>query len=253
MGIPVEKTLVDSSSLSLNCPDDSDQPLTVFVRHNVLRGQETAFERWCNEINLLAQKYDGFISTEVIKPVCTDEHDEENKNCNPTSDTDEYISIVRFQNYTKLKKWMDSEERKGMLNRTGEFSNRKSVYSYHSVEHWFPASPGKAAGGAKPPGPPPKWKMTIFVTIVIYSQTVWIQKYMKKKLPNVDRRWLVLLNTLIVVTIVTYIMFPICTRLAAFWLFPEAKYTEKLLELVPEFIQKKLIKEKKPSTSVPEK
>jgi uncharacterized protein len=248
MGIPVEKTLVDSSSLNLNCPDDSDQPLTIFVRHNVLRGHEQVFERWCNKINLLAQRYDGFISTEVIKPVCTDEQDEENKNCSATRDADEYISIVRFQNYTKLKKWMDSDDRKGMLNRTSEFSNRKSVYSYHSVEHWFPSSTGTASGGAKPPGPPPKWKMTIFVTLVIYSQSIWVQKFMKKKLPEVNWYWLVLLNTLIVVTLVTYIMFPICTRLAAFWLFPEAKYTDKLRELIPKFLT-----DKNPSTSLPDK
>lgn len=249
MGIPVERTIADSSSLSLNCPDDSDQPLTVFVRHNVLRGHEQIFERWCNEINRLAQEYDGFISTEVIKPVCTDEYDEENKNCNPTRDADEYISIVRFQNYTKLKKWMDSDVRKGMLNRTSEFSNRKSIYSYHSVEHWFPSSSMTASGGVKPPGgPPPKWKMTIFVTCVIYSQTLWIPKVQRKAAPKLNKYWAGLINTFFVVLLVTYVLFPICTRLMAFWLFPDAKYTDKLRELIPKFL-----KEKKPAASLPNK
>jgi uncharacterized protein len=244
MDIPVEKTVGDGgSTLSLNCPNDSDQPLTIFVRHSVLRGHEEDFERWYNEMNRLVQQYDGFISTEIIKPVA-DERKEDD-------DADEYISIVRFQNYSKLKKWMDSDDRKGMLSRTGEFSNRKPRFTYHSVEHWFPSTTG--SGGAKPPGPPPKWKMTIFVTLVICSQSLWVQKYTKKWLPNVKRRWLVLLNTLIVVTIVTYVMFPICTRLAAFWLFPQAKYTDKLLELVPAFIRKKLIKPETPPTRFPEK
>jgi uncharacterized protein len=249
MGIPVEKTIGDGgSTLNLNCPNDSGHPLTIFVRHSVLRGHEEDFEHWYDEVIRLVRQYDGYISTEIIKPVETEIREDD--------DADEYISIVRFENYSKLKKWMDSDDRKGVLKRTGEFSNRKAKFTYHSTEHWFPASPGKAAGGAKPPGPPPKWKMTIFVTIVIYSQSVWIQKYMKKNLPKVDRRWLVLLNTLIVVTLCTYIMFPICTRLAAFWLFPQEKYTEKLLELVPQFVQKKFIKQEKhtmPSKSLPVK
>ena len=239
MGIPVEKTLHDSSSLKLNCPDDSDQPLTVFVRHNVLPGQEKAFERWCTEINLLAQRYDGFIGSEVIKPVCHDVRDE-------SLESDEYISIVRFQNYTKLKKWMDSNDRKGMLNRTSEFSNRKSIYSYHSVEHWFPSNgttASKLSGG-----PPPKWKMSIFVTLIIYAQTLWIPKVTKKIVPKLNMYWAGLINTFFIVVLVTYALFPICTRLMAFWLFPEAKYRDKLRELIPNFC-----KDTKPSTTFPNK
>jgi hypothetical protein len=54
-----------------------------------------------------------------------------------------------------------------------------------------------------------------------------------------NRLVLLTVNALFVVTLVTYIMFPICTRLAAFWLFPEAKYTDKLRELAPKFLQNK--------------
>lgn len=261
MSLPVENFAHDSSnnvsatssksnskrgSLQLPCPDDSQQPLTVFVKHNVLRTKHAEFEAWCNEINALAQTYDGFISTEVIKPVCntdirSDEYSEKTRKRN--SESDEYISIVRFQNYTLLKKWIDSDDRRGMLQRTNEFSNTKSVYTYHSLEHWFPSNINGTNGGntltgsktERPPGPPPKWKMLLFTTIVIYIQTLWIPKVTNRIFPNLKKNAYTagLLNTFLIVSFVTYIGFPIFTRLAAFWLFPHENYINKLKELIP--------------------
>jgi uncharacterized protein len=242
MGIPVEDPSYrtntrSSSSLRLPCPTDSQQPLTVFVRHHVLRNKHTEFEHWCHEINALAQTYDGFISTEVIKPVCSDNDDENNTyRCNPNRDSDEYISIVRYQNYSLLKKWMDSDDRKMMLQRTNEFAMEKSIYSYHSVEHWFPSNGTSDTSTTKRGGPPPKWKMCIFVTLIIYSQSLWVKKVTNVAIPNMNEYWAGLLNTLLVVALVTYILFPICTRLVAFWLFPDEKYMDKLRELVPKFM-----------------
>jgi uncharacterized protein len=238
MGIPVEDlSKRSSSSLSIPCPPDSQQPLTVFVRHQVLRNKQAEFEHWCHEINALAQTYDGFISTEVIKPVCNDDDDEYNTHrCNPSNDSDEYISILRYKNYTLLKKWMDSEDRKMMLQRTSEFAKEKPLHSYHSLEHWFPSSGTSDTSTTKKGGPPPRWKMCIFVTLIIYSQSLWIKKVTNVVIPNMNQYWAGLLNTLLLVVLVTYILFPICTRLFAFWLFPQEKYVDKLRELIPKFM-----------------
>ena len=280
MGIPVEQIPPsymgddddDDVSLRLPCPNDSQQPLTVFVRHHVSRTKPSEFIHWCNEINAIARTYDGFISTEVIKPVCYDGNGtivntSDTHNSDVTKDTsnssrrgscssnfhptriisDEYISIVRFQNYTLLKRWIDSDDRKRMLRRTNEFSNVPSTYSYHSLEHWFPSNingtnPTASSTGtdsSPKPGPPPKWKMTIFVTIIIYLQTLWIPKVTGAMFPstnnnnNVKIYAMGLLNTFLVVALVTYILFPITTRLMAFWLFPHEKYSDKLKELIP--------------------
>jgi uncharacterized protein len=226
-------------------PDDSEQPLTVIVRHHVLRSKHDEFAKWCGDINLLVQKNDGFVSTEVIKPVCTDSSDEFNLACelNPSRESDEYITIVRFQSNAKLKQWMDSDARKGMLTRTDEFSKRESLYTYHSIEHWFPSiMHGTNPSGdvnAKKGGPPPKWKMCIFVTIVIYLQTLWIPKVTKRAIPKLTNTyWIGLINTFCIVVLVTYILFPICTRLVGFWLFPNEKYFDKLYELVPQRLKK---------------
>jgi antibiotic biosynthesis monooxygenase (ABM) superfamily enzyme len=134
-----------------------------------------------------------------------------------------------------------------MLRRTNEFSNVQSTYSYHSLEHWFPSNingtnPSSSTAGANPPkkhGPPPKWKMVIVVTTVIYTQTLWIPKVTKAIFPkayenlNVKIYAMGLLNTFLVVSLVTYILFPITTRLLAFWLFPHENYYDKVKELIP--------------------
>ena len=275
MGIPTDSPqqtqslayLDDDVSLRLLCPNDSEQPLTVFVRHHVLRNKQSEFISWCHEINAIARTYDGFISTEVIKPVVydcnissnvsdtakTDPSDgnrrirlnSSSRNFQTNQISDEYISIVRFQNYKLLKRWIDSADRKRMLRRTNEFSNVQSDYSYHSLEHWFPSNINgtnltSSTTDTNPNhGPPPKWKMTIFVTIVIYLQTLWIPKVTMAIFPqtkdhmNLQVYAMGLLNTFLIVALVTYILFPITTRLLAFWLFPNENYYDKLKELVP--------------------
>ena len=249
MGVRVEQKtrtkepidIPDDASLQLPCTNDSQQPLTVFVHHHVLRTKHTEFANWSKEINSIARTYDGFIDSEIIKPVTTSDDD----NVNSRSDkqiSDEYITIVRFQNYKLLKRWIDSEDRKAMLRRTKEFANAKSTYTYHSLEHWFPSNINgmkttSTTADLQNHGPPPKWKMTIFVTIVIYLQTLWIPKVttnvFPNATPNVKLYAIGLLNTLLIVLLVTYVLFPILTRLLAFWLFPHDTYSDKLKELVP--------------------
>jgi uncharacterized protein len=240
MVLPIDQQ--GGSAGRIQCQDDSKEPLTAVIRHYVLRSKHEEFECWLREIRELERTFEGFISSEVIKPVCHTDWDDFYLNMsNPSRARDEYLTIVRFQNYTKLKIWMESKARKKMLSRVHEFSKEESLYSYHSVEHWFPTNGNETC--PKGGGPPPKWKMVIYVTLVMYSQTIWVRQVTMAAFPNLNVYWVTLINTFCVVTLVTYIWFPICSRLFAFWLFPQEKYRDKLYELIPGFLKEPKAKE----------
>ena len=234
-----------SISVGTDCPSEPDHPLTVLVNQFVRRDKRHIFAKWCREINLLAQHFEGFISTEVIRP--TNESFIENETITTSTpfhnEFDEYIAIVRFDNYTNLQRWMTSKERSHMMERVDEFSDKVPIFSYNSIEHWFTSTvPTHTHGvatsnrnGNQGAGPPPRYKMWMVTCVVIYSQVLWVPELTGLILPTnkLNPNFLKLINTVLTVTFSTFIFFPIITRLLSFWLFPKANYTEKLLELVP--------------------
>ena len=99
MGVRVEQKtrtkepidIPDDASLQLPCTNDSQQPLTVFVHHHVLRTKHAEFAKWSKEINSIACTYDGFIDSEIIKPVTTSDDDNVNSRTDKQK-SDEYIT-----------------------------------------------------------------------------------------------------------------------------------------------------------------
>ena len=227
-----------------DCPSEPDQPLTVFVNQVVRRDKRHIFAKWCREINLIAQTFEGFISTEVIRPTNENSIDNAVRLTSTPNEVDEFIAIVRFDNYSNLQRWMTSKERTQMMERVDEFSDKIPVFSYNSIEHWF-TPPGNTLtkqissstqrGNQNHSGPPPRYKMWMVTCVVIYCQVLWVPQLTGVILPvsTINPYILKLINTVLTVTFSTFVFFPIITRLLSFWLFPQSSYRDKLLELVP--------------------
>ena len=233
-----------SVDVGTDCPSEPDQPLTVLVYQSVRRDKRHIFAQWCHDINILAQNFEGFISTEVIRPT-NEASTDSNAITTITNqkEVDEYIAIVRFDNYSNLERWMTSSERTCMMERVDEFSDQVPVFSYNSIEHWFTSADSTITHGRSTShrtghpsnGPPPRYKMWLVTCVVIYGQVLWIPEFTGLILPvtEMDPNILKLINTVLTVTLSTFLFFPIVTRLLSFWLFPQRNYMEQLLELLP--------------------
>ena len=229
-----DKAVVKTVVLGDTCPTKPNKPLTVMAKHHVRPDKLHVFADWCREMQHRSRQFAGYIDTELIRPTCIE--------------SDEYVAIFRYDSYEHLKKWMESKERKEMIERVPEFSSTNSVvYAYHSLEHWFSSSGDEeesqntGLNAAKPAaGPPPKYKMVVVTTAIIYTQTLWVPKVLNRMLgdANLHRNVMGLLTVMCIVWLATYVLFPVVTRLLAFWLFPAANYRDKLMELVPSFFTK---------------
>jgi uncharacterized protein len=80
-------------------------PATVVITEHLRPGREAAFRQWQTEVDAAAASFTGFLDTEVIAPL--------------DSQT-EWSVVYRFDGTTNLKRWLDSDTRRDLLERGAE-------------------------------------------------------------------------------------------------------------------------------------
>ena len=223
-----QSTHVSSVSLSSTSEDDTNRkqskptPLTVFARHQIQRGKEHLFEAWIQDIsNLQYDQFEGYRGVQVVRPTC----------CH----SNEYVSIFRYDDYEKLQRFMDSEERQRMLRKTCDFEEAPIELSFHSLEYWF-VPPEDNDGGTTnigpgmdprlsmtntPTRPPPRWKMVIVTFLLIWFQAHFLGPWIGR-IPNISPLAAEALTIFTIVLGTTYLWMPLVTKhLLHWWLFPQ--------------------------------
>ncbi len=184
--------------------DSPSAPVTVLARHAIRRGQEDVFDHWTRGITEDCKAFDGYLGTEVIRPVV---------NSTPESNN-EFVSIFRFDNYDHLQIWMDSSVRAQWLARTKEFSDESPQVDYHSLEYWF--SPQRHHGQA-----PSKHKMAIVTFLALWPLVHFIPPATARFTTSPFVTEIVSLAA--IVALMTYVVMPAATRALARWLFPKSR------------------------------
>src|SRR3954462_11594080 len=93
IGAPVMDEFVDD----LNPAQGDDPPVTAVASRRVKPGREQEFEEWVSGILTAANRFPGYLGSEVLRP---SKHDD-----------NEYKIIFRFDHASNLHTWEDSKER----------------------------------------------------------------------------------------------------------------------------------------------
>jgi len=176
-----------------------NEPVTVIARHAVRPGKEDQFEAWMAGISRACGAFPGYLGTELIRPPAgEDDHN--------------YVCIFRFDDYPHLKKWMESEERAGWLEKAHPLCAEKiRIDQYRSLEYCFTNDKHQS-------DPPPKYKMALVTFAVIWPLVHFVPKTMMPVLPGPN--WLKEgLTVLTIVLLTTFLLMPAFTRLLEPWLF----------------------------------
>lgn len=177
---------------------DTTSPLTVLARHDVRPGREEVFERWMSGITEACSDYEGYLGSELIRPV--------------GRSGNEYVSIFRFDTYEHLETWIDSDERQRWLDRIPEFSDASPEVRYHqSLEFWF--SPERNRGVA-----PTKYKMALVTFAVIWPMVHFIPRAVAEH-SGLPRLAAEVVSVATIVLLMTYAVMPTVTRLLRPFLF----------------------------------
>jgi uncharacterized protein len=181
-------------------PKDDDVPVTVVVTRVVTPGHESDFELWQEKIIQESSKLAGHLGVSVIRP---------KDPSNP-----EYVTIFKFDHYSNLKRWLDSEVRHKLLAESRAFApDDPKLQILTGLESWF-TLPGQSAQG------PPKHKMVALTAVAIFvlvNAVNFVASPLVGELPKLAQSAIL---TPIVCAIMTYWAMPSVTRLFARWLYP---------------------------------
>src|SRR4051812_15537483 len=95
-----------------------NQGATVVITHDILDGKQEEYEKWLNDIGPVCRQAKGNIDWQIIRPI--------------PSLTFAYTVIIRFDTIDNLKKWMNSAERRSLIERASPLFAQGDKYHIKS-------------------------------------------------------------------------------------------------------------------------
>jgi uncharacterized protein len=189
-----------------NSTETDTNAVTVCISVKAKKGHEKDLERWLEGVGRAASQFAGHQGLTVLRP--------------SGEASEDYAYIFRFDTYTHLKQWEDSEERNLWVERLHDLTEgkaRKQVLT--GLEYWF------TLPGAATMPPPPRYKMVIVTLLAIYPLSTFLPRLLNPFLGFLPSPARGLPVSILLVLLMTYAIMPIMTRLFAYWLFPSMRKT----------------------------
>ena len=180
--------------------DEETQQVTAIICHTVRSGREQGYEEWLHGITTAAHKFKGHLGVNVIRPW---------DHVYP-----EYVAIVKFDQYSNLKTWMESDIRQEWIARLQPLIEKpEAIQTLTGLETWF-TLPNKLQV------PPPHYKIVLVTWLGVFL-TLPIQNHLLAPLlsefPTLLEQ---LISTGFSVVLLTYLIMPHLTQLFCKWLYP---------------------------------
>nr|WP_315420399.1 hypothetical protein [uncultured Pedobacter sp.] len=176
---------------------------SVVITHHILEGKQKEYEKWLDEILPVSKHATGFIDLQIVRPI--------------PKLTFVYTVIIRFDTIENLKSWMESRDRKQLIEKASPFFRKNDRYQIKSgLDFLFNAE----NEGHKVPV---RWKQYLVTWSAIYPLSLIIPVLL---LPIL--RWLgipvnhyfdAFINSGCIVLLMVYVVMPNYTRLIKKWLF----------------------------------
>lgn len=94
------------------------QGASVVITHHVLDGKQAEYEKWLDEILPVSRNAPGFIDWQIVRPI--------------PNLTFVYTAIIRFDTIDNLRSWMESDERKKMIEKAHPLFTKEDNYQIRS-------------------------------------------------------------------------------------------------------------------------
>jgi antibiotic biosynthesis monooxygenase (ABM) superfamily enzyme len=181
----------------------SDAGATVVITHRVRSDKQAEYEAWVDEISPLSKSAPGRLDWHLVRPI--------------PGVTETYTVIIRFQTTEHLKSWINSSERKRLIEKVQPLLvSDDDFYISSGLDFWFTPAGAKAKV-------PVRWKQYLLTWSAIYPLVLGVPQLLSPALGAIGFSPNVLLRTLVVTAVVVYLMvyviMPRYTRLLQRWLF----------------------------------
>jgi antibiotic biosynthesis monooxygenase (ABM) superfamily enzyme len=173
----------------------------VLYSRRVRPGREADFEAWARGIVAAARQFPGHLGASVLD----------------APGSREYHILFSFADRRSLRAWLDSGERRRWLARGGELLEAdRGLQQLTGLETWFKL-PGANVPTMKPP---PRWKMWLVSIVAVYPLVLVFQALLVPRMAGLPLPLRALLFPLVLLTLMTFVVMPVVTRVLRRWLGP---------------------------------
>ncbi len=186
--------------------NSKNRAVMMLVSRRVKPGYEAEFERLMEQFIDAAANFPGCLGAQLVHP--GDEVDVEDSL---------YHAVLAFENPDSLRAWQNSSERLQWLTEASAYiEGQAMVREVSGLAHWFQTSTNPTQGL------PPRWKVAVVTWLGIFP-TVYLLFLL---LSDVLAPWpllpRIMVITVLVVTLMTWLVAPQLTRLLKPWLYPSS-------------------------------
>lgn len=176
---------------------------SVVITHHILDGKQKEYEKWLDEIVPISKHSQGFIDLQIVRPI--------------PKLTFVYTVIIRFDTIDHLKSWMESPDRKKLIEKASPFFRKNDRYQIKSgLDFLFNAeNEGYRV--------PVRWKQYLVTWSAIYPLSLVIPLLLLPFLRSlnipVNHYFDAFINSGCIVLLMVYVVMPNYTKLIKKWLF----------------------------------
>ena len=172
----------------------STKPVTLMVARRVRDGRYHDLLAWLHEGEQLAADFPGYLGSGVLAP--------------PPGD-DEFQIVFRFADEQTLDTWEHSASRRAWLQRGGDLFGQPHEQRARGIDTWF---------GNNGSTPPPRWKQSVAIWLAFFPVSLLFNMLFGGVLSELGLIARILISTLALTPLMTYLFIPLSTRLLAPWL-----------------------------------
>jgi antibiotic biosynthesis monooxygenase (ABM) superfamily enzyme len=176
---------------------------TAVITHRVNEGQHDRYEQWLMKIIPLCKAYPGHLDWQVVRPIAG------------LSFT--YTVIIRFDTQGNLQQWLNSSDRKRLIEEARPFlAAEDSFFTRSGLEFLFTPEGAEARV-------PKRWKQFLVTWAAIYPVSLFSQSVFAPIMHTMgipENRYLkTFMISGIVVYLMVYVIMPRFTKLLKRWLY----------------------------------
>lgn len=176
---------------------------SVVITHHILDNKQAEYEKWLDEIVPITKHSEGFIDLQIVRPI--------------PKLTFVYTVIIRFDTISNLKHWMESDDRKKLIEKANPYFRKNDRYQIKSgLDFLF----NNESEGNKVPV---RWKQFLATWSAIYPVSILVPlvslpvlRFLKVPENHYSDA---LINSGIIVFLMVFVVMPNYTKLIKKWLY----------------------------------